>query len=86
MSVPVEELADIERTLLDFLTARTKRGWDRDADLFAAGGMSSLFALELVVHLETVFGVMVEGDDLTLDNFRTVPAMAALVQRLRADG
>ncbi|KPC87040.1 histidine kinase, partial [Streptomyces sp. NRRL WC-3753] len=30
--------------------------------------------------------VTVEGDDLTLDNFRTVPAITALVQRLRGEG
>lgn len=76
-------VAGAEKSLLGFLTARTKREWDSDTDLFATGGMSSLFAMELVVHLENEFGVTVEGEDLTLDNFRTVRAMADLVGKLR---
>jgi methoxymalonate biosynthesis acyl carrier protein len=55
-----------------------------DVDLFGSGLVSSLFALQLVVHLEQAFGVEVAGPDLTLDNFRTVDAMTALVLRLRA--
>jgi methoxymalonate biosynthesis acyl carrier protein len=76
-------VADAEESLLGFLTARTKREWDCDTDLFATG-MSSLFAMELVVHLENEFGVTLEGEDLTLDNFRTVRAMTALLGKLRA--
>jgi methoxymalonate biosynthesis acyl carrier protein len=75
-------VAGAEERLLGFLTARTKREWDSDTDLFATG-MSSLFAMELVVHLENEFGVTLEGQDLTLDNFRTVRAMAALLGKLR---
>ncbi|MEI5101834.1 acyl carrier protein [Streptomyces sp. PmtG] len=66
-----------------FLEARTKRSWERDVDLFASGGLSSLFAMELVVHLEKSFGVSIRGADLRLDNFRTVAAMTALVTRLQ---
>lgn len=77
---------DIERVqagLLQFLQENTGRTWDVDDDLFASGGVSSLFAMRLVVHLEQAFGTRVDGADLTLDNFRTVRAMAALVERLR---
>ncbi|MEU7614892.1 acyl carrier protein [Micromonospora rifamycinica] len=69
--------------LARFLTARTGRSWPPDADLFAVGGLSSLFAMELVVHLEQTFGVTVRGTDLRMDNFRTVRRMVALVDRLR---
>jgi methoxymalonate biosynthesis acyl carrier protein len=70
--------------VLRFLAERTKTEYAPDEDLFASGGISSLFALELVLHLEDAFGVTVTGPDLTLDNFRTVRAMAALVGRLTA--
>ncbi|MFK4067213.1 acyl carrier protein [Streptomyces sp. NPDC029674] len=73
----------VEKEILRFLEARTKRSWGTDADLFASGGLSSLFAMELVVHLEKSFGVSVRGADLRLDNFRTVTAMTELVQRLQ---
>ncbi|ANW21720.1 acyl carrier protein [Streptomyces clavuligerus] len=75
---------DTEQEVLRFLQARTRRPWQTDTDLFAKGGLSSLFAMELVVHLEKSFGVSIRGADLRLDNFRTVEAMTALVQRLRA--
>jgi methoxymalonate biosynthesis acyl carrier protein len=76
----------VRRNLLSFLEQRTKRAVAADVDLFAAGLVSSLFALELVMHLEQSFGVTVAGPDLTLDNFRTVEAMTALVLRLGGDG
>ncbi|MGH3708214.1 MAG: acyl carrier protein [Pseudonocardiaceae bacterium] len=57
-----------------------------DRDLFASGGLSSLFAMELVVYLEKSCDVVIMGTDLRLDNFRTVRAMTALVCRLQARG
>ena len=81
MTMPSE--ATVEKELLDFLQTRTKTEWRQDTDLFASGGLSSLFAMELVVHLEKTYGISVRGADLRLDNFRTVTGMAALVRRLR---
>lgn len=66
-----------------FLTERTRQTWARDTDLFATGGVSSMFAMELVVHLESTFDIVIAGPDLALDNFRTVDAMTTLVLRLR---
>ncbi|WP_405182244.1 acyl carrier protein [Nocardia sp. NBC_01377] len=86
-NIPVEqaERADIQQGVLDFLETQTKRSWDPQADLFAAGGLSSLFAMQLVVFLEQTYGLSIRGKDLRLDNFRTVVNMAALVDRLRGD-
>lgn len=75
----------VEANLLEFLATRLKQQCRPDADLFAAGVVTSLFAMELVMHLEDAFGVEVTGDELRIDNFRTVHAMAALVDRLRGD-
>jgi methoxymalonate biosynthesis acyl carrier protein len=47
--------------------------------------VSSIFAMELVVHLESSYGIAILGGDLKLDNFRTVQRMTALVLRLSAD-
>lgn len=74
---------EIEQELLGFLEARTGTPVPADLDLFASGTISSMFALELVVHLEQVFGVAIAGQDLRMDNFRTVKTMTALVLRLR---
>ncbi|MER7167595.1 acyl carrier protein [Micromonospora sp. NPDC000207] len=91
MTVPSEQAVSgttdggdaVQPELLRFLSARTGRSWTTDTDLFAAGGLSSLFAMELVVHLEQTYGISVRGTDLRLENFRTVRRMAALVDRLR---
>ncbi|MCN9244087.1 acyl carrier protein [Streptomyces sp. RY43-2] len=72
----------VAKEVLRFLETKTKRSWEPEQDLFASGGLSSLFAMELVVHLEKSFGVAIRGADLRLDNFRTVQAMTALVLRL----
>lgn len=83
MTVSTNQGETIERELIDFLGQRTKATWTADRDLFAEGGLSSLFAMELVVYLEQRYGITVGGADLQLSNFRTVKAMVALVKRLR---
>jgi methoxymalonate biosynthesis acyl carrier protein len=81
-----ESAGAIEQNLLRYLESRTMTPWEPDRDLFSTGGLSSLFAMELVVHLEKSFDVVIMGADLRLDNFRTVCAMTALVRRLQARG
>ncbi|MFG2698717.1 acyl carrier protein [Kitasatospora sp. NPDC048407] len=73
----------LEKELLEFLEGRTGTAWDADTDLFDAGGLSSLFAMQVVVHLEKTYAIAVRGADLRLDNFRTVRRMAELVARLQ---
>ncbi|MFI9360988.1 phosphopantetheine-binding protein [Kitasatospora sp. NPDC053057] len=73
----------IRRNLGEFLAGRTKQTVADDVDLFGTGLVTSLFAMELLVHLEQSFAVTIAGPDLTLDNFRTVDAMTALVLRLK---
>ena len=52
-----------------------------DRDIFALGFVNSLFAMELVLFLEQQFAMEIPNEDLELDNFRTIDAMAALVRR-----
>jgi methoxymalonate biosynthesis acyl carrier protein len=73
----------IRANLLEFLGKRAKTEWDAEQDLFASGTFSSLFALELVMHLENAFGIAIEAEDLKLEHFRTVGAMTDLVLRIR---
>ncbi|GAA2909551.1 hypothetical protein GCM10010517_75980 [Streptosporangium fragile] len=70
--------------LTAFLETRTRTVWEPTADLFESGTVTSLFAMELVVHIEQTFGVTIEGDDLNLENFRTVGAMSDMVSRLKS--
>ncbi|MFD7919475.1 acyl carrier protein [Streptomyces sp. NPDC059740] len=83
---PETDTAAVEKELLAFLTERVGAEPALDQDLFAAGLVSSMFAMQLVVHLEDTYDVEIVGPELALDNFRSVRAMSALVQRLRQDG
>lgn len=52
-----------------------------DEDLFKTGYVNSLFAMELVTFAEKYFQIMIEDDELNMDNFRSVDAIASLVSR-----
>jgi acyl carrier protein len=52
-----------------------------EEDIFALGFVNSLFAMELVTFIERTFSMEIPNDELTLDNFRSVKAMAGLVRR-----
>ena len=93
---PVALTSDLEFTLAlellpdivmpDFGTielTRFKAEVAPDQDLFASGLVSSMFAMQLVVHLEEDYDIAIIGPELKLDNFRTVQAMTGLVLRLR---
>jgi methoxymalonate biosynthesis acyl carrier protein len=72
----------VEQALLSFLAERGK-ATAPDQDLFKSGLVSSMFAMQLVVHLEESYDIAIVGPELKLDNFRTVQAMTSLVLRLR---
>lgn len=55
-----------------------------EEDVFASGFVNSMFAMQLVQFVEQEFGIVVENEDLEIDNFRSVNAIAALVERKRA--
>jgi acyl carrier protein len=55
-----------------------------DEDIFALGFVNSLFALQLVMFVEKEFCMTIEDDDLSIDNFRSIDAIAALVERKSA--
>jgi methoxymalonate biosynthesis acyl carrier protein len=73
----------IQTNVTEFVEKQTKQPVTTDLDLFGSGLVSSLFALQLVLHVETEFGVAVHGGELKLDNFRTVDGITDLVLRLR---
>jgi len=54
-----------------------------DEDIFALGFVNSLLAMQLVAFVEKEFGVSVGDEDLDLDNFRTINAIAKLVEKKR---
>jgi len=52
-----------------------------DEPLFAGGlGLDSIDALEIVVMLETEFGIKVKNESSARDSFRSISTLAELVQ------
>ncbi len=52
-----------------------------DEDLINTGVMDSLKIVELLMELETHFGIHIGIEELELDNFRSVTAIASFVAR-----
>lgn len=61
------------------------RDFTDEDDLFRNGYLNSLFALELVLFIEKEYSLTIGSDDLNLDNFRSVNALAGLVERKTAE-
>jgi acyl carrier protein len=55
-----------------------------DEDIFQAGFVNSMFAMQLVLFIETEFKLRIEDEDLELDNFRTINAMVGLIDKKTA--
>ncbi|HEY0737646.1 MAG TPA: acyl carrier protein [Herpetosiphonaceae bacterium] len=76
---------DIKANTRDFMAKSfPAREIDDDQDIFALGFVNSLFAMQLVMFVENEFGIAVEDDDLDIDNFRSINAIANLVESKQA--
>jgi acyl carrier protein len=71
----------VSQELCDFLHDALRQPVQIDDDIFALGMANSMFALELIVFIETRYGLTLEGEDLTRDNFRSAQAMSQLVMK-----
>lgn len=52
---------------------------DSDANLFAAGVLDSLSFINLLLHLESEFGIVISLEQLDLEQLNTVNRIAAYV-------
>lgn len=52
-----------------------------DEDIFSLGYVNSLFTMQLILFIENEFQIKIESADLELENFRTINAITALIQR-----
>ena len=82
MAMPTD---DLKPRIREFLS----RSFDSSAltdddDIFAAGRVTSLFAMELVVFIEERIGVRLDDADLDRENFKSINSMASLIERKRA--
>lgn len=82
----MSEIAQAVRDQLraEFLADRPDMELADDLDLIEAQIVDSLGIFIMVAFLETRFGVSIEGDDISPQNFETVSAMTSLVERAQA--
>lgn len=72
----------IKRELTDFFArAFPDRPLGDDEDIFALGFGNSLFAMQMVEFVETAFSIVIDGEDLDIDNFRTINAIVRLIEQ-----
>jgi acyl carrier protein len=74
----------IRPRLREFCSRRAPGLADED-DIFAVGGMNSLFAIELLPFVEEACSIRLDDEDLQREHFSSINAMAALVERTLVD-
>jgi acyl carrier protein len=87
-----QPMNDLKRKLKELLIERLKfedmtpDDINDDDPLFAGGlGLDSIDALEIVVMLETEFGIRVKNESAARDNFRSIASLAAFVNERLAE-
>ena len=55
-----------------------------DVNLFEGGFVNSLFAMQLVMFIESEFGIQVDNSDLDIANFDTINHIVELIENKRA--
>ena len=53
-----------------------------DTDLIETGLLDSLALVDLLLHIETTFGIQVQIEDLEIDHLRTANAISEFVAKL----
>ena len=59
-------------------------GLGDDENLFESGIVNSLFAVQLMTFVERSFGIEIGMEDLDVENFKSVSATAAFIDRKSA--
>ena len=72
---------DTKENVVNVLQAVNSDIKNDDTDLLASGLLDSFDIVNLVSQLEEAFTVEIEPTDIVPENFRTVAAIAALMER-----
>lgn len=75
------DIAALKQFLVQLTPGSTHHDFQSETPLLAGGRLDSLGVLQLVGYLDETFGIAVEDDDFTEENFATVGALLAFVAR-----
>lgn len=68
------------------MRAARLRALDDDEQLFGSGLITSLFAMQLIEHIEREYPVFVEGEEMKIETFRSVSAVSEYIEGKLARG
>jgi acyl carrier protein len=78
---------DRKTALIDFVKNEVMRNknarLDENEDLLSAGILDSLAILQLVAFVEDRFGVKIPDEDVVFENFQSINALNAYLERYR---
>lgn len=77
---------DMRQEIRSFIESQSifnkeKRTFGDDENFFELRIVSSLFAMQLVTHLEKTFNITFEDDDLDIANFGSINAIVGFIER-----
>lgn len=70
-----------ERIYQFFVQKNKAEGLDYDTELLRSKHINSLFALQIVMFVEKEFSIKLPRKDISEENFHSINAIAALVDR-----
>jgi acyl carrier protein len=83
-----ERAPEIQRTIIDFVAGRVPAplaaSLDEATPLLTGGTLDSLGVLELMMFLETTYGIGLDDSDFDAENLATVRHLVRFVERKRA--
>jgi len=73
---------NVKETVRNFINSSINiEGLGDDENLFETGIVNSLFAVQLMTFVERSFGIEIGMEDLEVENFKSVSATAAFIDR-----
>jgi acyl carrier protein len=82
----IRKQMSLEKELLDYFGQRSEEPLTFDTDLVENSVIDSMGVMELIEFLEAQYGVQLDMDDLTIENFATVRGIANLIEAKRGQG
>ena len=75
------EMVNVEKQLIGYFKEKSDTTVDSKTILLEEKVIDSMGVMELIAFIESNFGIEFTDDDLTVDNFGTIGAIIALINR-----